>query len=192
MINREMNKYENAKIYKIVDVGYNKCYIGSTCESLSQRMARHRNKYSSYQRSKSKFTTSFKLFDEYGLDNCKIELIENYPCSNVEELRRREGYYIKELDCVNKIIAGRTGKEYKQDNRDYYLEKKRENYERHQEEKINKAKEYYQQNKDYIQERIECPICKCLVRRCWVKQHNQSREHIRREIKHHDKEQKRK
>ena len=40
-----MNKYHNGKIYKVVDVGYNKCYIGSTTESLSQRMARHRSAY---------------------------------------------------------------------------------------------------------------------------------------------------
>ena len=30
------NKYQNSKIYKIVDVGYNKCYIGSTVEELSK------------------------------------------------------------------------------------------------------------------------------------------------------------
>ena len=41
----DMNKYQNGKIYKIVDVGYNKCYIGSTTETVSQRMARHRNCY---------------------------------------------------------------------------------------------------------------------------------------------------
>ena len=43
-----MNRYENGKIYKIVDTGYNKCYVGSTCESLSQRMARHRKDYARY------------------------------------------------------------------------------------------------------------------------------------------------
>ena len=43
-----MNRYENGKIYKIVDVGYNKCYIGSTCESLSKRMERHRKQYKEY------------------------------------------------------------------------------------------------------------------------------------------------
>ena len=183
MIIREMSKYENAKIYKIVDAGYNKCYIGSTCEDLSQRMARHRHNYSSYQRNKSKFLTSLQLFEEYGLDNCKIELIENFPCQSIEELRCREGYYIKEFDCVNKIIAGRNDKEYRQDHRDHILKLKREDYERHKEDRSHKAKEYYQQNKDYIQERLECPVCKCLVRRCWVKQHNQSRDHKRREAK---------
>ena len=38
----DTNRYQNGKIYKITDVGYNNCYIGSTTESLSQRMARHR------------------------------------------------------------------------------------------------------------------------------------------------------
>ena len=45
MVNIGVNRYENGKIYKITDVGYNKCYIGSTCESLSKRMERHRKQY---------------------------------------------------------------------------------------------------------------------------------------------------
>ena len=39
-----INKYQNGKIYKITDIAYNKCYIGSTTEGLSLRMARHRQK----------------------------------------------------------------------------------------------------------------------------------------------------
>ena len=69
-----MNKYQNGKIYKIVDVGYNKCYIGSTCESLSQRMARYRVCYKSFMKGVSGRTRSFDLFQEFGIDNCKIEL----------------------------------------------------------------------------------------------------------------------
>ena len=62
-----MSKYQNGKIYKIVDVEYNKCYIGSTCEELSQRMARHR---AIYKRKRASYVSSFDLFDEFGLDNC--------------------------------------------------------------------------------------------------------------------------
>ena len=65
-----MNRYNEGKIYKIVDVAYTKCYVGSTCETLSQRMARHREKYNAYLKDKSKFTTSFNLFDEFSVDNC--------------------------------------------------------------------------------------------------------------------------
>ena len=106
------NKYQNGKIYKIVDIGYNKCYIGSTCESLSQRMARHRQKYKSYLKGASKLTHSFLLFDEYGEENCKVEWIEDYPCSSKRELEAREGYHQQNTDCVNKVIAGRDKKEY--------------------------------------------------------------------------------
>ena len=45
----DTNRYKHGKIYKITDVGYNKCYIGSTCESLSQRMTRHRSNYKIHQ-----------------------------------------------------------------------------------------------------------------------------------------------
>ena len=50
------NKYKNGKIYKIVDIGYNKCYIGSTVEKLSSRIAKHRNTFF-----KSKDNTSSSL-----------------------------------------------------------------------------------------------------------------------------------
>ena len=67
------NKFQNAKIYKITDIGYNKCYIGSTCEELSQRMARHRRKYKSFlSGGKEGHIRSFDLFNEYGVENCKI------------------------------------------------------------------------------------------------------------------------
>ena len=60
------NKFQNAKIYKITDNGYNKCYIGSTCEELSQRMARHRIRYKSFLSGSSKgYIRSFDLFNDY-------------------------------------------------------------------------------------------------------------------------------
>ena len=44
--------------------------------------------------------TSFQLFDKYGIENCKIELVENYPCSSKEELLKREGEYIQNNTCI--------------------------------------------------------------------------------------------
>ena len=32
---------------------------------------------------------------ELGVENFYIELIENFPCDTVEELRAREGHYIR-------------------------------------------------------------------------------------------------
>ena len=67
------NKYQNAKIYKITDIAYNKCYIGSTTESLSLRMARHRTGFKQFLNGIKKFISSYDLFKEFGIKNCKIE-----------------------------------------------------------------------------------------------------------------------
>ena len=58
----------------------------------------------------------FFLFDEFGIDNCKIELIENYPAESKAMLQKQEGHYIKNTYCVNKKVEGRTRKEYQEDN----------------------------------------------------------------------------
>ena len=55
--------------------------------------------------------TSYGLFDDYGIENCSIVLIEACPCASSDEKRAKEGHYIKTLDCVNKNIAGRTNAE---------------------------------------------------------------------------------
>ena len=72
MVYSGMNRYEKGQIYKIVDVGQNKMYIGSTTEPLSKRMERHRSDYKQYLKNKQHFMSSFALFYEFGIDNCKI------------------------------------------------------------------------------------------------------------------------
>ena len=59
---------------------------------------------------------SFILFDKYGIDKCKIILIENINASNYDELVSRETYFIKRLKCVNKFIPFRTDAEKKEYN----------------------------------------------------------------------------
>ena len=145
----DSSKYQNGKIYKIIDIGYSKCYIGSTWEKLNSRMSHHRYRY----RNKTGQTSSAILFDEFGVENCKIELIEYYPCNNLEELRKREGHYIQNTDCVNKRIAGRTGKDYYNDNIEELREKHRQ-YGRDNKEYVKeKSRQHYQAKKKTYQER---------------------------------------
>ena len=85
-------------------------YIGSTCESLSKKMERHRTQYNHYIKGKIKKKTTaiyIYIFNEFAIENCKIELIETYPCNNKEELLK-EGSHIKATKCVNRQVAGRT------------------------------------------------------------------------------------
>ena len=125
-----MVNYTKAKIYKIYpicDHDEGDVYFGSTTQTLSKRMVVHRcffNKGNFIQCSSS------KLFLKYGLENCKIELIQNSPCSNKEELLKIEREFITTNKCVNKCIPGRTKDEYMieyyQKNRDKILEQKKQ------------------------------------------------------------------
>ena len=69
--------YSKNKIYKIYSHLGDKIYIGSTvCELVSQRMVKHRGSYKQWKKNNERYTTSFILFEEYGVENCIIELIE--------------------------------------------------------------------------------------------------------------------
>ena len=145
--------YKNAKVYQIVDNGYNMSYIGSTCMPLSKRFHNHKSLYNFWKNHNKGFCTSFYIFDEYGVENCKIELIEAVPCLTKDELRKKEGEFIKKnRDCVNKRIDGRTVKEYREDNKDKIKEIQKEYYDTNKD-KINEyQKEYRDDNKDKIKE----------------------------------------
>ena len=182
-----MNKYHNGKIYKIVDVGYNKCYIGSTCESLSQRMAHHRNCYNRYINGKRSITTCYHLFDEYGVDNCKIELVEYCKCDTKDELRRKEGEYIRELDCVNKNIAGRSRTEWKTDNREKIREQDKIYRENNPEKELKKQEKYRETHREEMRKRdrerwhsqTEKYECRCgsTCHKFNIKRHERSKKH---------------
>ena len=73
---------------------------------------------------------------EHGVEHFYIELIEEHPCENGEQLRKREGYYIREIGTLNKTIEGRTRKEYREENRERIRA-------RHTEYRANKRKETY-------------------------------------------------
>ena len=116
--------YQNGKIYQVVDIAYEQCYFGSTIDTLPNRFKGHKTTYQQYLNgNKRKYTSLFDMFDKFGIENCKIELVENYVCSSIAELHKREGYYIKNNDCINKNISGRSAKERYNDNPEPYKEK---------------------------------------------------------------------
>ena len=114
-----MVNYQNTKIYKLQPIGGGKVYIGATTKNyLSQRMDSHRKNFKMWKSNSIHIghTRSFDLFDEYGIENCEIILIENFPCNSKEEQSAREAYYIQSIECVNKTIPGRTKEQWKMDN----------------------------------------------------------------------------
>jgi len=145
-----MPNYANGKIYTIRSHQTDKFYIGSTTQKLSKRLVGHRTKFKCWKNGTIKYKTS--SFEILQYDDYYIELLEEFPCANKMELDRREGFYIRENRdiCVNCFVAGRTIKEYYEDNKDK-IKKREAQYRNDNKEKISKRMTlYYQNNKEKL------------------------------------------
>ena len=154
-MSKERN-YQQGKIYRVVDNAYQMCYIGSTIENLASRMNSHKAKYKKFkQNGEGGDTTIYRIFDAFGVSNCKIELIELYPCNSKIELLAREGHHQRQEECVNKQIAGRTKKEWANDNREKVQQQVKQWADEHQEALKTYREEYYEKNKERILEQCK-------------------------------------
>ena len=129
-----MPDYQKTKIYKIWSPNSEKVYVGATTQTLAQRMGKHR-----------KLTSNLSSKIIIDLGDAKIELIQEFPCNNKMESDKKEGEYIRSLNCVNKQIAGRSMKEYRNDNRDK-LNAEAKVYNINNKVKVSKKKQEYRKN----------------------------------------------
>jgi len=125
-------RYKKGKIYKLICSETLDLYIGSTIMSLYDRLRKHRCKNNECE-------------SRYFVDPI-IELIEDYPCNNRLELRKREQYFIDNNDCINKnkSYTTTTKEEEIEYRKKYYLENKERN------------KKYYLENKEKLNEKFNC------------------------------------
>lgn len=194
-----MPNYQQGKVYKILS-NDELCYIGSTTlPLLCMRMAEHRNGYKRLKSGgKISNISSYILFDKYGVDNCRIELLEAVSCNSKDELTRREGHYIRLLNCVNKNIAGRTKQEWYEANPGYYKKWCEDNpdykkkwheanpncnkeYQRkwcdsNRDTKLQLNRKWYEANKLTLAEKYTC-VCGSIIRKGGKIRHELSQKH---------------
>lgn len=167
-----MVNYGNGKIYKIIDENSNIMYIGSTTQSLCRRYSTHEKK----------------------AINHKIILIENYSCNNREELCMREQQIIEQNNNLLNIRKAYSSEEENKKQRiEWYNNNKervketQKKYKQNNIEKINQyqqeyQKKYKEQNKTELykkaSEKINCPICNCLVRKSNILRHQKTKKCI--------------
>ena len=140
--------YANGKIYMLeptCEYVEGDVYYGNCATTLVKRLSQHKKP--------SNKSTSKILMEKYGRDNIKIVLIKLFPCNSKDELKAEEGKYQRENKCVNKNIAGRTNKEYRQDNCDTIREQQKEYRQVNREKILELKKEYQQTNREKILER---------------------------------------
>jgi hypothetical protein len=126
-------------------------YFGSTAQQhLYKRLGGHVAEYKLYQKNKGHYITSFSIIET---GDYHITLVELCPCDSVEELRARERHYIQNYPCVNKVVPGRTMKEYYVANAESKREKSKQYYKANTEKILEKFKQYYKANPEKIVEK---------------------------------------
>jgi hypothetical protein len=183
------------RVYSIRSHQTTDIYIGSTTQILCKRMADHRAGYKQYIKKNKKYhyITSFEILKHA---DAYIELIYEEEFESKNALAKKEGDYIRQLDCVNKKIEGRTKQEYKEDNKEYFVEKKKQyqienkekiaeyqkqHYEDNKEQRLEDAKNYRDEHKEQINEkRKQKYTCKCGSILCKLDKarHERSKKHL--------------
>ena len=141
-----MVNYQNGKIYKIVNDTISMIYYGSTAEkNLSNRMAKHRDAC------KKKLTITYEKWGD--IKDCKIFLVESFPCETKYELHARERFYIENNECCNHVIPTRNHNEYRRDNIEKEKMWAKKSYDKNKESLLKQKAEYYQLKKEEIKKK---------------------------------------
>ena len=115
---RRQKDYSKGKIYLIRNTVNDLLYVGSTCQTVAQRMSEHRSKAKNI----NIIGPIYIAMRELGVDKFYIEWHSDFPCERGDQLAKREGEVMRELGTrtngYNKNQAGRSAAEYYKDNAD--------------------------------------------------------------------------
>ena len=167
-------------IYKI-QLDDDNLYIGSTY-NMSKRKSEH----------KKKLEFDRLLYNKIRELNCdyKMEIIEEFKTFNNQEKLQKEQEYILSLKPnLNEVKSYATKEEKRLHNLNYmkqdrinnpqkYIDKKKEQYEKHKDKLIEKSKNYYHNNKDKLLEKITCE-CGAIITRSGLSRHKKTQSHIK-------------
>lgn len=174
----DMPDYKDGKIYRLICNITGLIYYGSTTKTLNERKTGHKADYNRFLNGNSDYYTSFKIIEN---DDYKIELVELFPCNDRKELETREGFYIKNSECINKITVTQTRKEYRELHKNEIKEYRKIYYEDNKD-KLNSQKRdymkiYNEKNKEKIKEKYTC-ICGSNIRKSHKLRHERSKKHL--------------
>lgn len=126
------------------------CYVGSTICPIEKRMAQHIR----YCNNPNYYGYNMKLYQkmrETGVENWKIELYEEFECNSLQDLKKKEGEAIRQFSTgLNSYIAGRSQKEYYNENKESIYLKHREYIAKNWEKRQKYLKEYYKKRRELI------------------------------------------
>jgi len=152
-----MPDYQKGKIYTIRNKNdINLIYVGSTCNKyLCNRFSNHKSN------SKTAPNNSFyKHITDW--NDWYIELYENFPCNDKNELTKREGEVIREIGTLNAKNAGLNLPPIINGCRKEYTKE------------YNKVRDKTNK-KELEKSKIKCPLCDLEITRYKLKRHQAGR-----------------
>ena len=148
-----MPDYTKGKIYTIrCRTDDTLIYVGSTIQPLSVRFGGHKK---ASRQIKCQNILIYKTIN-HNWGDWYIELYEEYPCENKEQLGKREGEVIRSIGTLNSRIEGRTKKEYYEDNTNKILQQMKQYYDNNKKNRLEYQRNHYNNKKKSIEDLPEC------------------------------------
>ena len=168
--------YNNNIIYKIVcnDLSVKECYIGHTI-NMTKRKYKHKSDCHN-EKNKGHNNKIYQIIRQNGgWSNWSMILVEEFPCKDKHEARKRERELYEQLGAkMNTLRPYRTqeeakeqfklyDKQYHKQYREDHKEEKKEYREKHKAEYKEYQKKYREDHKAEINKKIECEYCSKLL-----------------------------
>jgi len=160
--------YSRTQMYRIVcnDTAVQECYVGSTINWI-KRKAGHKFACNNETDKGYNLKIYQTIRNNGGWQNWSMVLIEDYPCDNDLEKRKRERYWQEHYDAkMNSILAQSSMKEWKETHTEYHKEYYKEYYKTHKE-----------QIADQRGEKVTCD-CGCIVSHFNLPRHRRTLKHL--------------
>jgi hypothetical protein len=153
-----MPDYSKSKIYRICSNETEYIYIGSTTQDIQVRFNEHKSCFNRHSQGKQvPYCSSFKILQ---YSTARVELVEEFPCEIIEQLRVREGFWIQSsTTCVNTQVAGRTRLETINSYLKNSVDKRKEYRELHKDVILEQKKQWYLNAKEKLHSYHVCDIC---------------------------------
>ena len=134
-------------------------YIGSTIQTLSQRMTDHRVDYKAFLNNKMNYISSYEILQ---YNDAYIELLFEGEFESKNAFKKKEGEFQRSMNCVNKNIAGRTLQEYRDEHKEQQLEYNTKYRDEHKEQQVEYNTKYKKEHQEQINENLRRKIkCEC-------------------------------
>jgi hypothetical protein len=174
------------RIYKITSPNTEKVYVGSTTGTIEKRLRKHKTEYKAFLKGIND-VDYIRSYDVLEHGDSEIHLMYEGLFNSKAELFRLEGETIQSIqNCCNKMIMGRTRREYLDEynvaNKEFIKERKHISYEKHRDSTLTRVNAYAEQNRDKIRDRQNekhiCEICHAEFTRSNKARHIKSTRHI--------------